>query len=115
MRRRPEGRPIPSERDRAIAGHAGFPGGGRFRLADVPERPLSVLGGAFRAVDATEVNETMERAIVESAEKLEGAAELIKLLEDKADRETITAAELSAVRCVVESCAQVLDASWQQA
>ena len=56
----------------------------------------------------------MENAVVESAEKLEGAAELLKLLEDKADREAITAAELSAVRCVVESCAQALDASWQE-
>ena len=65
-------------------------------------------------VDAAKVNKAMENAIVESAEKLEGAAELLKLLEDKADREAITAAELSAVRCVVESCAQALDASWQE-
>jgi len=64
-------------------------------------------------VDAAKVNENMERAVVESAEKLEGAAELLKLLEDKADREAITAAELAAVRCVVESCAQALDSSWQ--
>ena len=66
-------------------------------------------------VDAAKVNEDMERAVVESAEKLEGAAELLKLLEDKADRETISAAELAAVRCVVESCAESLDASWQEA
>lgn len=65
--------------------------------------------------DAVKVNEAMELAVVESAEKLEGAAELLKLLEDKADREAVTAAELSAVRCVVESCAQALDASWQDA
>ena len=66
-------------------------------------------------VDAAKVNEDMERAVVESAEKLEGAAELLKLLEDKADREAISAAELSAVRCIVESCAKSLDASWQGA
>ncbi|MBQ9042147.1 MAG: hypothetical protein IJ111_04960 [Eggerthellaceae bacterium] len=66
-------------------------------------------------VDAAKVNEEMERAVVESAEKLEGASELLKLLEDKADRQAITAAELSAVRCIIESCAQALDASWQQA
>ena len=65
--------------------------------------------------DAAKVNEAMERAVVESAERLEGAGELLKLLEDKADREAITAAELSAVRCVVESCAKSLDASWQGA
>lgn len=66
-------------------------------------------------VDAAKVNEDMERAVVESAEKLEGAAELLKLLEDKADREAITAAELAAVRCAIESCAKSLDASWQEA
>ena len=66
-------------------------------------------------IDAEKVNEDMERAVVESAEKLEGAAELLKLLEDKADNKQITAAELAAVRCVVESCAQALDASWQEA
>lgn len=66
-------------------------------------------------VDAAKVNERMERAVVESAEKLEGAAELLKLLEDKADNQAITAAELTAVRCVVESCAQALDASLQEA
>lgn len=65
--------------------------------------------------DAAKVNEAMERAVVESAERLEGAAKLLKLLEDKADREAITAAELSAVRCVVESCAKSLDDSWQGA
>ena len=66
-------------------------------------------------VDAAKVNEAMERAVVESAEKLEGAAELLKLLEDKADREAVSAAELAAVRCVVESCAESLDDSWQEA
>ena len=65
-------------------------------------------------VDAAKVNEGMERAAVESAERLEGAAELLKLLEDKADIKAITAAELAAVRCIVESCAQALDASLQE-
>ena len=65
--------------------------------------------------DAVKVNEEMERAVVESAEKLEGAAELLKLLEDKADRKSITTAELAAVRCIVESCAQALDESLQEA
>ncbi len=65
-------------------------------------------------VDAAKVNEVMELAVVESAEKLEGASKLLKLLEDKADRQAITAAELAAVRCVVESCAQALDSTLQQ-
>ena len=65
-------------------------------------------------VDAAKVNKDMERAVVESAEKLDGAAELLKLLEDKADIKAITAAELVAVRCIVESCAQALDASLQE-
>ena len=65
-------------------------------------------------VDAAKVNKDMERAVVESAEKLEGAAELIKLLEDKSDRQSITAAELTAVRCIVESCVQTLNTSLRE-
>lgn len=53
--------------------------------------------------------------VVDSAEKLAGAASLLKMLEDKADRGTVTAAELAAVRCTVESCAAALDAAWQEA
>lgn len=64
--------------------------------------------------ETANVNEEMEHAVVESAEKLEGVSELLKLLEDKADRQAITAAELAAVRCVVESCAQALDSALQQ-
>lgn len=64
-------------------------------------------------VDAAKVNKDMERAVVESAEKLEGAAEILKLLEDKSDRQPITAAELAAVRCIVESCSKVLDTTLQ--
>ena len=66
-------------------------------------------------IDAAKINKDMESAVVESAEKLEGAAELLKLLEDKADNKQIMAAELAAVRCIVESCAQALDTSWQEA
>ena len=65
--------------------------------------------------DAVKVNENMERAAVESAEMLEGAAELLKLLEDKADNQTISPAELTAVRCVVESCAKALNDSLLEA
>lgn len=47
--------------------------------------------------------------VVRSSEKLEGAASLLKMLEDKADNEQIAAAELAAVRCIVETCAKDLD------
>ena len=44
-------------------------------------------------------------AMVESSERLEGAASLLEMLEDKADNQQITASELAAVRCIVETCA----------
>lgn len=47
-------------------------------------------------------------AMVESSEKLEGAASLLEMLEDKADNQQITASELAAVRCIVEACASDL-------
>ena len=53
--------------------------------------------------------------VVHSSEKLEGAASLLKTLEDKADSEQITAAELATVRCIVETCASDLDAVLEQA
>ena len=53
--------------------------------------------------------------VVHSSEKLEGAASLLKTLEDKADSEQITAAELAAVRCIVETCASDLDSVLEQA
>lgn len=46
---------------------------------------------------------------VKSSEKLEGAASLLEMLEDKADSQRITASELAAVRCIVETCASDLD------
>ena len=57
----------------------------------------------------------MVNAVVQSAEKLEGAAKLISMLEDKADIEQITPAELAAVRSIVESCAANLDDAWKEA
>lgn len=53
--------------------------------------------------------------MVRSSEKLEGAASLLKMLEDKADSMRITAAELAAVRCIVETCASDLDVVLEQA
>ena len=53
--------------------------------------------------------------MVQSSEKLEGAASLLNMLEDKAESEQITAAELAAVRCIVETCASDLDVVLEQA
>lgn len=53
--------------------------------------------------------------MVQSSEKLEGAASLLTMLEDRADSERITAAELAAVRCIVETCAGNLDVALEQA
>ena len=50
-------------------------------------------------------------AIVRSTERLEGAALLLCMLEDKAGGEPVTASEIAAVRCVAESCAADLDAA----
>ena len=47
--------------------------------------------------------------MVQSSEKLEGAASLLEMLEDKADNQRINASELAAVRCIVETCASDLD------
>lgn len=56
----------------------------------------------------------MVNAVVQSAERLEGAARLIQMLEDKADIERITPGELAAVRTVVETCAADLDDAWKE-
>ncbi len=66
------------------------------------------------STDSPVTNE-MAGTVVDSAQKLEGAASLLKMLEDKAEREGVTSAELAAVRCTVESCAAALDATWQSA
>lgn len=57
----------------------------------------------------------MVNVVVQSSEKLEGAAKLITMLEDKADTERITPGELAAVRTVVEACAADLDGAWKDA
>ncbi len=53
--------------------------------------------------------------MVQSSEKLEGAASLLTMLEDKADNQRITASELAAVRCIVETCAANLDGVLEEA
>ena len=66
-------------------------------------------------VDAAKTNEGMKRTAVESAERLEGAEEPLKLLEDKADIKEITAFGPGAAHSIVEPCAQMLDGSLQEA
>lgn len=53
--------------------------------------------------------------MVQSSEKLEGAASLLEMLEDKADNQRITASELAAVRCTVETCATNLGGVLEEA
>lgn len=53
--------------------------------------------------------------VVRSSEKLEGAASLLKMLEDKVESDQIIPAELAAVRCIVETCASDLDVILEQA
>lgn len=53
--------------------------------------------------------------MVQSSEKLEGAASLLEMLEDKADNQRITASELAAVRCIVEACATNLGGILEEA
>lgn len=53
--------------------------------------------------------------MVQSSEKLEGAASLLEMLEDKADSQRITASELAAVRCIVEACAANLGGVLEEA
>ncbi len=53
--------------------------------------------------------------VVQSSERLEGAASLLAMLEDKADSQRITAAELAAVRCIVETCAANLGGVLEEA
>ena len=54
-------------------------------------------------------------AIVRSTERLEGAASILAMLEEKAGSGSVTPSEIAAVRCVVESCASDLDDAWAEA
>ena len=53
--------------------------------------------------------------MVESAEKIEGAAALLLLLEEKAgDDGTVASPELAAIRSILESCAKDLNSAFQE-
>ena len=66
-------------------------------------------------IPQTTLPDEAEAAIVRASERLEGAASLLTLLEDKADDRQVTASELAAVRCIVETCAADLDGTWEKA
>lgn len=52
-------------------------------------------------------------AIVHSTKRLESAASIIAILEEKADRGRVTSGELAAIRTVAELCASDLDNFWK--
>ena len=54
-------------------------------------------------------------AIARSTERIEGAASILAMLEEKADGGRVTPSEIAAVRCVLESCAAELDGVWESA
>ena len=66
-------------------------------------------------IPQTTLPEEAEAAIVRASERLEGTASLLAMLEDKADNRQVTAAELAAVRCIVEACAADLGGAWEKA
>ena len=53
--------------------------------------------------------------MVQSSEKLEGAASLLEMLEDKAEKQRINASVLEAVRCFVDYCATILGGVLEEA
>ena len=72
-------------------------------------------GGPMATSEGYSPTKEMVNVVVQSSEKLEGAASLLAMLEDKADNQQVTASELAAVRCIVETCAANLDAAWARA
>ena len=62
------------------------------------------------SISASAVN-----AVVESAEKIGGAASLLLLLEEKVgDDGTVASSELAAIRSILESCAKDLNNAFQE-
>lgn len=66
-------------------------------------------------IPQTTLPEEAVAAIVRALERLEGAASILAMLEDKADSRPVTASELAAVRCIVEACAADLEGAWEGA
>ena len=72
-------------------------------------------GSPMDGIPQTTLPDQATAAIVRTTERLQGAASLLAMLEDKADDRQITAAELAVVRCIVEACAADLDRAWEKA
>ena len=72
-----------------------------------PTWPMPIL------VQRRATKETAD-AVARSAERLDGAARLVAMLEDKADNERIAPGGLAAVRAVAETRAGELDDAWKE-
>ena len=64
----------------------------------------------------SEIPREVVTAIVQSSERLEGAASILAMLEEKADAsgEGVKPSELAAVRSIVEMSVNQLDEAWEE-
>ena len=64
----------------------------------------------------SEIPREVVTAIVQSSERLEGAASILAMLEEKADTsgEGVKPSELAAVRSIVEMSVNQLDEAWEE-
>lgn len=69
----------------------------------------------MEGIRSTDLPQESIDAIVRSTERLEGAAPILAMLEEKVGSGSVTPSEIASVRCVVESCASDLDAAWESA
>ena len=72
-----------------------------------PTWPMPILGQQRAAKE-------MANAVARSAERLDGAARFVAMLEDKTDNERIAPGGLAAVRAVAETCAGEFDDAWKE-
>ena len=65
----------------------------------------------------SEIPREVVTVIVQSSERLEGAASLLAMLEDKASNSDcgVTSSELAAIRSILEGTVEQLDAAWEEA
>ena len=69
----------------------------------------------MEGIRSTDLPQESIDAIVRSTERIEGAASILAMLEEKADGGRVTPSEIAAVRCVLESCAAELGDVWAEA
>lgn len=84
------------------------------------KRPASARGCSHQERTAhgqqSEIPREVVTAIVQSSERLEGAASILAMLEEKADTsgEGVKSSELAAVRSIVEMSVNQLDEAWEE-